>query len=915
MKNTGRKRVQGFVLTVFLTIFCLTFLSQEIKFNPTAEFYPTSSKTTLNRENPIEIDGNNQFYSIAINESWNGDGSQSNPYILSNYSFKGTSHSRWISIRNTDLYFSVENCSFENISYGIYLENVTNGILKDNKVSEANVCVNLVRVTNLSIINNTFESFGIYGLYTSFSSNVTFLKNKIIGSEDFSSSESRGIVLDGGNGHSVSHCFLTQCYIGLETFVSHNNVIYQNNFTENIETGVYLALSQNNTLIFNTFIANDEVGLLLDYSPHNNIINNTFLSNTLILLTTTDLNQKLIANNTIDGKKVIFWRNENSRTINEPSALIIIINCSNIYVFNQQLDDSSLRIYNSNGIMISHSNFSEGCQGIKITNSQNISISNTNFHTISGAYAIEAYLSDQIKIIESRFLNPERGGINIQYCDNVTIYKNIFTQSQWDTQIYVIESNFCNLSENQIVGEVIFTAQGSYYQFGNYSSGHVIEGNIFSSDQISTGLIFEWINTSLVYNNTFIGHPLHGFQLFSSPGNTILMNKFINSGLIIGGSEFNSYLQKKFENNSVNGQRILYLANVTGATISDEFGQILLAGCQDIEITNQVISNTTVGMMIAHSENIEVKDCEFRDISAVGISNNNNKRLNFASNIIQRCALGFFSTDSEEIIIHDNFFQNSRPAIRIWSCTQFEISENTFVSNEGWFTLQLEVTNNGKILNNLFTKNNGGIIIYFSELLNLSKNQIIDGKERGIYVESSVYINIHNNIISNNTYGIFLGDSSYVTISHNLIKNNSFRGIAVGDSSECNITFNQFEYNSFGNLYLDEHTDNNYIQFNSFIQITADLLAEDNGEGNVFAYNFWSTHTSPDRNYDGIVDVPFPIPGEANNADEYPLVKWNEGIYKLPLFYIPPNVVSGLFVLFILLVWFGFLVGRRSNYF
>ncbi|MGA1822361.1 MAG: hypothetical protein ACMUIG_07530, partial [Thermoplasmatota archaeon] len=59
---------------------------------------------------PIWIDNNTDFKYTAENESWLGNGSSSNPYIISDYLINATGHNCGIYIGNSSVHFIIRNC-------------------------------------------------------------------------------------------------------------------------------------------------------------------------------------------------------------------------------------------------------------------------------------------------------------------------------------------------------------------------------------------------------------------------------------------------------------------------------------------------------------------------------------------------------------------------------------------------------------------------------------------------------------------------------------------------------------------------------------------------------------------------------------------------------------------------------------
>ncbi|MGA1873957.1 MAG: hypothetical protein ACMUHY_09850, partial [Thermoplasmatota archaeon] len=73
--------------------------------DPTSE--SISSLTTTDR---IEIDGNDEFATMASSEGWSGSGSLSDPYIIEGYLVDAEGERHCIRIDNTDVHFVIRDC-------------------------------------------------------------------------------------------------------------------------------------------------------------------------------------------------------------------------------------------------------------------------------------------------------------------------------------------------------------------------------------------------------------------------------------------------------------------------------------------------------------------------------------------------------------------------------------------------------------------------------------------------------------------------------------------------------------------------------------------------------------------------------------------------------------------------------------
>ncbi len=154
---------------------------------------------------PIDIDGNADFADTALAESWPGDGTESDPYVIDSLQITGGPEFA-ISIRNTDVYFVISNGSFsECYSSAIYLYNVENAVVRNNTFSSCQSysiyceysecvslsnntieggthCIGLIFVMTASVENNTVTDAEDWSLCMVYAWNVTMRGNDFQGS-------------------------------------------------------------------------------------------------------------------------------------------------------------------------------------------------------------------------------------------------------------------------------------------------------------------------------------------------------------------------------------------------------------------------------------------------------------------------------------------------------------------------------------------------------------------------------------------------------------------------------------------------------------------------------------------------------------------------------------------------------------
>ena len=224
-------------------------------------------------KSPIKIVNNSGFLLYGFS----GNGTSENPYLIENYVIRNGS-STLISISNTNLSFIVQNNILDGITGdydGIYLNNVINGQIINNSISNCFTGIFLNLAQNNNLFKNKIENCLRYGI-------------------KFSNSDQNYI--------SSNEVYFTYYGCYLDSFSSENSII-NNSISDNLNSGIYIRgisslsvisgnIINNNSIhgisihhgcvatkIINNNITNNEVGIFLAGTPSNNISANFIFFN------------------------------------------------------------------------------------------------------------------------------------------------------------------------------------------------------------------------------------------------------------------------------------------------------------------------------------------------------------------------------------------------------------------------------------------------------------------------------------------------------------------------------------------------------------------------------------------------------------------------------------------------------------
>lgn len=235
---------------------------------------------------PIKINGNQEFNDTATLESWEGNGTATNPYIIESFLIdRDGDDGHCIDISNTDVHFIIRDCNLIKASAsaraGISLTNVINGVISNNTFSENFNGIFLNGAGYATIENNRIDA-----MLQNLGIGAVSLNNSVITGNEVNGSIG-GLVLSDAMYSEISHNIIRKALAsGFQIFNSWNLTISYNDIIDTVTNGVYLGWSENNTFVQNNCSLN-YYGFYFQSCSYNTIINCTFAANTNGIVCTT----------------------------------------------------------------------------------------------------------------------------------------------------------------------------------------------------------------------------------------------------------------------------------------------------------------------------------------------------------------------------------------------------------------------------------------------------------------------------------------------------------------------------------------------------------------------------------------------------------------------------------------------------
>ena len=261
---------------------------------------------------------------------------------------------------------------------------------------------------------------------------------------------------------------------GIELSDSPSNTI-ENNTCSNNWDGIKISSSSSN-IIKNNTCSNNEDGIDLWFSTNNIFYNNTMSSCGLSItaFSLSQWNTHIIGiDNSVNGNPIYYWKNRNGGTVPSGAGQIILANCNNVRVENQNINggsDGILLGFSNNNIILKNIVNSHNDNGINLENSgNNIIENNICSNNFDGMY-LDSSSSNLIR--NNTFSSNEIGGIWVSFSSGTIIINNTLSNSyeglwlSYSSNHYIYHNNF--ISNHQHVDDYDDNHWNNDLNEGNY---------------------------------------------------------------------------------------------------------------------------------------------------------------------------------------------------------------------------------------------------------------------------------------------------------------------------------------------------------------------------------------------------------------------------------------------------------------
>ena len=307
---------------------------------------------------------------------------------------------------------------------------------------------------------------------TVFVFNGTYYENVIVDkSINLIGEDKNNTIIDGDKNDEALYVSADNCivhgftmkngYYNTVSVGSSNNILTENIITHAVASGISIDKSgRNNTISYNLLSNNGWRGINLASSGNtiskniirngieikssgNYIIDNTFFNNGISIYYLVNMSipyPNTVINNTINGKRLVYWYGESNKLIENDAGQIILMKCNNITVANLEISSVSTGIHlcKTHDCHIRNNSISSAGSGICLYDSSSNTILDNNI-SFNGGSGITLENGSN-SIISSNVISNNRDGINMKgirpkpnvvyYCKNNIISGNVISSNR-----------------------------------------------------------------------------------------------------------------------------------------------------------------------------------------------------------------------------------------------------------------------------------------------------------------------------------------------------------------------------------------------------------------------------------------------------------------------------------------------------
>jgi parallel beta-helix repeat protein len=307
---------------------------------------------------------------------------------------------------------------------------------------------------------------------------------------------------------------------------------------------IYLGGSSSNISLFDNILTDNDYGILISSSSNSVLRNNIMNNNTRNFGVQDKYTQDIDSSNTVNGKPVIYWVNQQDRTVPSGAGYVALVNCTNIIVqdLNLAANGQGVALVHTTDSTVTASHITDMDSGIYLQESSGNTIYE-NTLTNSG-YGIRGEAPSNNNISSNDITNNENGIYFTGTSENNLISANTVTANTvdgiylWGSRNTDIAGNtvadniengivFFESSNNRIAGNSI-TGCSNGIKFWYYSTNNNVSDNHIANNAI--GILIDDSFDNRIIGNLITENSDWGMQFTGNQNNNVIYhNSFINN--------------------------------------------------------------------------------------------------------------------------------------------------------------------------------------------------------------------------------------------------------------------------------------------------------------------------------------------------------------------------------------------------
>ncbi|MCE7748329.1 MAG: hypothetical protein GPJ51_08020 [Candidatus Heimdallarchaeota archaeon] len=528
-----RKKMMILVSICLILSIIISVNGEEINFSSLLTNHQDSYQlSSLAPHSAIIIENDDNFTDYGFD----GNGSESNPYIIENYNITATGLSG-IYVGFTEKYFEIRNCLIDSSSLGIRFEYVTSGtgaIYNNTFVIGHADGIQILNSNNVTISNNTcigrFLDEGDNGGIVIARSQYCLIENNSAYNKGIRLIDSFHCIVRNNSLYNCGLSFLRPTYAQCFSHTIENNTVNgkqlgyfidQNSIhIQNSSFGQIVLVNCDNSIIENQNISKTFNGISLFYTGNSFIGNNTCNNNIGDGIYLFESSVNIVQNNTCKDnlENGIFFHFSIWNTASKNQLIsnghhgIYLVSASDSSVYdNLCISNSWTGIYGFYASSASIENnlcVGSALYGISLYNSPYSTILNNTCLSISNQ-GIFLRASDETDIALNNVTNNGASGIEVQisryiHIYNNSCYNNKYGISVWGTDRIIIEANY--MINNSLNGIQIYDSSKCILTYNRLENNTEYGVYLFDSSSCT------------IHHNNFVNNNESTSQAYDSGG-------------------------------------------------------------------------------------------------------------------------------------------------------------------------------------------------------------------------------------------------------------------------------------------------------------------------------------------------------------------------------------------------------------